>query len=107
MKNTSPSRIAIKALVCQQIGIIFYAGRRPVTTTCQKKHACPDCRECQNCSPARCHLCRGQGAEEAERRFSGLSMAEQIALFEAVNRGERPEGCYHGRPQSILLARPE
>ncbi|MBI5522371.1 MAG: hypothetical protein HY910_07065 [Desulfarculus sp.] len=65
-----------------------------MTTTSQKKHACPDCRECQNCSPARCHLCRGQGAEEAERRFAGLSMAQQIALFEAVNRGELPEGDY-------------
>ena len=64
-------------------------------TTCRaKKHPCPDCRECQNCSPSRCHLCRGQGAGEAERRFTGLSMAEQIALFEAVNRGEAPEGEY-------------
>jgi hypothetical protein len=65
-----------------------------VTTCKQKKHSCPDCKQCQQCSPTRCHLCRGQGADEAERRFSGLSMAEQIALFEAVNRGETPEGRY-------------
>lgn len=65
-----------------------------MTTSQSKKHACPDCRECQNCAPSRCHLCRGQGAGEAERRFAGLSMAEQIALFEAVNRGEVPEGRY-------------
>ena len=64
-------------------------------TTCkQKKHPCPDCRQCQQCSPTRCHLCRGQGVDAAERRFSGLSMAQQIALFEAVNRGEQPEGSY-------------
>lgn len=77
-------------------------------TTCgQKKHARSDCRQCQNCAPSRCHLCRGQGVDESERCFAGLSMAQQIALFEAVNRGEEPEGCYQGRPQPILLARPE
>lgn len=65
-----------------------------MTTLRQKKHACPDCKQCQQCSPTRCHLCRGQGADQAERRFSGLSMAEQIALFESVNRGETAEGRY-------------
>lgn len=64
-------------------------------TTCErKKHPCPDCRQCQQCSPTRCSLCRGQGAEEGERLFRGMSLAEQIELFEAVNRGERPEGGY-------------
>ena len=77
-----------------------------MTTTCPKKHACPDCHECQNCSPSRCHLCRGQGADKAQRRFAGLSMAQQIALFEAVNRGELPEGCYQGQPQPIMLQPP-
>ena len=24
----------------------------------KKKHACPDCFACQNCGPARCHICR-------------------------------------------------
>lgn len=62
-------------------------------TTCRrKKHPCPDCGQCQQCSPARCHLCRGQGAEEAQSRFSGLCMAEQIALYEAINQGEPAEG---------------
>lgn len=65
-----------------------------MTTSDAKKHPCPDCRQCQQCAPSRCHLCRGQGAGEAERRFAGLSMAEQIALFEAVQRGEAPEGAY-------------
>jgi hypothetical protein len=65
-----------------------------VTTCERKKHPCPDCRQCQKCSPTRCSLCRGQGAEQAERRFGQLSLAGQIELFEAVNRGERPEGAY-------------
>jgi hypothetical protein len=65
-----------------------------VTTCRQKKHPCPDCKQCQQCSPSRCHLCRGQGVDQAERRFCGLSMAEQIALFEEVNRGETAEGRY-------------
>lgn len=65
-----------------------------MTTMQRKKHPCPDCKQCQNCSPSRCHLCRGQGAETAERRFAGLSISEQIALYEAVNRGDLPEGSY-------------
>lgn len=72
-----------------------------MTTTESKKHPCSDCRACQGCSPTRCHLCRGQGAESAERRFAGLSIAEQCALFDAVNRGEVPEGDY-GPPQEIF-----
>lgn len=65
-----------------------------MTTSQAKKHPCPDCRQCQNCAPSRCHLCRGQGADEGERRFAGLSISEQIALYEAVQRGEAPEGDY-------------
>ncbi|MFH1060937.1 MAG: hypothetical protein V1797_19920 [Pseudomonadota bacterium] len=65
-----------------------------MTTSQARKHPCPDCRQCQQCAPSRCHLCRGQGADAGERRFAGLSMAEQIALFEAVQRGEAPEGDY-------------
>lgn len=65
-----------------------------MTTSKQRKHTCPDCKQCQQCSETRCQLCRGQGADAAERRFTGLSMAQQIALFEAVNRGEAPEGIY-------------
>ncbi|MBU4278674.1 MAG: hypothetical protein KKC30_18180 [Proteobacteria bacterium] len=72
-----------------------------MTTRESKKHPCPDCRACQGCSPTRCHLCRGQGSEDAERRFAGLSIAEQCALFDAVNRGEAPEGDY--RPQGAVF----
>lgn len=68
-----------------------------MTTSQAKKHACPDCRQCQNCAEARCHLCRGQGADAGERRFAGLSIGEQIALYEAVQRGEAPEGDYGPR----------
>lgn len=58
-------------------------------TTCErKKHPCPDCKQCQGCAETRCRLCRGLGADDAERRFAGLSMAEQIALYEAVNAGD-------------------
>ena len=67
-----------------------------MTTSGVKKHPCPDCRECQGCSETRCHLCRGQGADQAERRFAGLSLAEQCELFDKVNRGEAPEGDYSG-----------
>lgn len=65
-----------------------------MTTSRRKKHPCPDCHQCQQCSEARCHLCRGQGAEAAERRFASLSMAQQIELFEKVSAGLAPEGDY-------------
>lgn len=65
-----------------------------MTTSKAKKHPCPDCRQCQGCSEPRCALCRGQGADEGRRRFEGLSIAEQISLFEAVNQGRAPEGDY-------------
>jgi len=64
-----------------------------MTTSRRRKHPCPDCRHCQHCSETRCHLCRGQGAKAGERRFAGLSMAQQIALYEAVNRGEVTPPC--------------
>ncbi|MFZ3209757.1 MAG: hypothetical protein WA140_13155 [Geobacteraceae bacterium] len=47
----------------------------------EKKHPCPDCHFCQWCSDDRCRLCRG---ERVCRRK--LSLQEQIALYEAVNR---------------------
>ncbi len=65
-----------------------------MTTTRRRKHPCPDCRQCQHCSETRCHLCRGQGAKAGQLRFAGLSMAQQIALYEALNRGQAPpEHC--------------
>lgn len=62
-----------------------------MTTSQRKKHPCPDCRQCQQCSPSRCHLCRGQGADRAEARFAAMSVAEQIQLFEEINRAGEPE----------------
>jgi len=49
-----------------------------------KKHPCPDCQECQWCSDERCRLCLNKG--RCRRR---LSLDEQIALYEEVNRRER------------------
>ncbi|MDR3580872.1 MAG: hypothetical protein P4L44_13005 [Oryzomonas sp.] len=47
-----------------------------------KKHPCPDCICCQWCSDDRCRLCR---AKDACRRRK-LSLDEQIALYESLNR---------------------
>lgn len=46
-----------------------------------KKHPCPDCTFCQWCGDDRCRLCRGMCA----RPRTKLSLAEQVALYEAVN----------------------
>lgn len=46
-----------------------------------KKNPCPDCRCCQWCSDDRCRLCL---AEKRPRRK--LSLEEQIALYESVNK---------------------
>ena len=46
-----------------------------------KKHACPDCHFCQECSPSRCNVCRGQG----QRAHCKLSLQEQIALYDQIN----------------------
>ncbi|HEY6006916.1 MAG TPA: hypothetical protein VIU40_01230 [Geobacteraceae bacterium] len=54
-----------------------------------KKHPCPDCRFCQGCGDDRCSLCRGKREPGARK----LSLAEQIALYEAVNcESEATEG---------------
>jgi hypothetical protein len=47
-----------------------------------KKHPCPDCRLCQWCSDSRCSTCLR--TDKPCRRK--LSMAEQIALYEQLNR---------------------
>ncbi|MGD9125263.1 MAG: hypothetical protein PVG60_09230 [Desulfarculaceae bacterium] len=65
-----------------------------MTTDANKKHPCPDCRQCQHCSEVRCRVCRGGEGGQCGHRFSGMSLAEQIALFELVNRGQVPEGKY-------------
>ena len=48
----------------------------------EKKHPCPDCRMCQWCSDDRCRLCLRSGTGCRKK----LSMAEQIARFEELNR---------------------
>jgi hypothetical protein len=45
------------------------------------KHPCPDCSFCQWCSDDRCSLCLRQGCGKKRK----LSMAEQIALYDAIN----------------------
>ncbi len=49
-----------------------------------KKHPCPDCHFCQWCADDRCGLCRG--TRPCKKK---LSLAKQIALYEAVNRRKR------------------
>jgi len=52
-----------------------------------KKHPCPDCRMCQWCSDDRCRLC----LRPEKKCRKKLSMAEQIALFEKLNRQKNSE----------------
>jgi len=52
-----------------------------------KKHPCPDCRQCQWCSDDRCRLCL-RSATGCRKK---LSMAEQIALYERLNRPHADE----------------
>lgn len=49
----------------------------------RKKYPCPDCNYCQFCSEVRCNLCRG-----TKIRPLKLSLAEQIELYERLNREE-------------------
>lgn len=52
-----------------------------------KKHPCPDCRMCQMCAETRCSICRG--ADRGEAAFAGMSMAEQIEMYERLCAEER------------------
>jgi hypothetical protein len=54
-------------------------------TTDNKKHPCPDCFHCQWCSDERCRLCLSSGKNHKKK----LSVAEQIALFEKLNKIDR------------------
>jgi len=58
-----------------------------------KKHPCPDCRQCQWCSEERCRLCLRSSSGCRKK----LSMAEQIALFEQINRTDAQD---HADPLS-------
>lgn len=51
----------------------------------EKKHPCPDCKQCQWCSDERCRMCL-RTATGCKRK---LSFAEQIALYERVNAEAR------------------
>jgi hypothetical protein len=57
------------------------AGRREKPQPI-KKHPCPDCSFCQWCGDDRCALCLRKDSCCGKK----LSMAEQIALYEKVNR---------------------
>ncbi|WP_281184485.1 hypothetical protein [Trichlorobacter lovleyi] len=46
-----------------------------------RKHPCPDCRFCQWCSDERCSLCLRKDCCRKQ-----LSLQEQIALYEELNR---------------------
>lgn len=51
------------------------------------KHPCPDCTFCQWCSDDRCALCRRKDSCGKKK----LSVAEQIAQYEEINRKNQPE----------------
>ena len=48
-----------------------------------KKHPCPDCTCCQWCSDDRCRLC----LKKPGCRRRKLSLDEQIALYDSLNKG--------------------
>ncbi|GAB7026847.1 hypothetical protein [Geotalea toluenoxydans] len=58
-----------------------------VTNDIPKKHPCPDCHFCQWCSDDRCRMCRGKGCGGKRK----LSVAEQIALYDALNQKSSDE----------------
>lgn len=47
-----------------------------------RKHPCPDCKMCQNCSDSRCAACHSGGTGAEKRK---LSFREQIALYNQLN----------------------
>jgi len=59
----------------------------------KRRKKCPDCHYCQGCSQDRCRLCRA-GRKPARVK---LSQAEQIALFEKINRPKRRKPSGLGR----------
>lgn len=52
-----------------------------MSSTDHKKHPCPDCTFCQWCSDDRCALCLRKDCCKKK-----LSVAEQIALYDEINR---------------------
>jgi hypothetical protein len=53
-----------------------------LTPCSSKKKRCPDCNYCQGCSQDRCRLCRTSKKTVSKK----LSIAEQIALYERINK---------------------
>jgi len=49
-----------------------------------RKHPCPDCLFCLQCSETRCNACRGK-----KNKRHKMTLAEQIQLFEDINQGNR------------------
>ena len=60
-----------------------------------KKHPCADCRECLWCSDERCRLCL---KSKPCCRRKKLSMTEQIALYDEVNRKKGIEALEEKAP---------
>jgi hypothetical protein len=60
-------------------------GKTPVKLLRAKRHKqCPDCSFCQGCSKDRCRMCR----ISRKRPGKKLTIAEQIALYERLNRSK-------------------
>jgi tRNA1Val (adenine37-N6)-methyltransferase len=60
--------------------------RKEMSPTETKKHPCPDCTFCQWCSDDRCALCLRTDSCCKKK----LSVAEQIALYDGINRKSQP-----------------
>ena len=67
-----------------------------------KKHPCPDCTFCQWCGDDRCRLCRGSCVRPDRK----LSLAEQIALYDAVNAAAADETVDELRGYRLRIAQP-
>ncbi|MCU0580201.1 MAG: hypothetical protein MUF69_11770 [Desulfobacterota bacterium] len=59
-----------------------------------KRGKCPDCRYCQGCSQDRCRLCRGKKKPGPFK----LSLTEQIALYDKINRPKGKKPAPQSRP---------
>ncbi|HPX61122.1 MAG TPA: hypothetical protein PLN25_05055 [Deltaproteobacteria bacterium] len=57
-----------------------------MTEELPKKHPCPDCTFCQWCSDDRCRLCLNR----AKCCRKKLSIEEQIALYDDLNKPSKP-----------------
>ncbi len=54
-----------------------------------QKHRCRDCHFCQFCSDARCHACRNRETASGKGCKVKLSIREQIAYYDELNRHNR------------------